>query len=142
MDERGVEPLAMKLFAGIVLLVIGLGIAYMVYGQISGWVPQALSYRVSVNPQSVSIGRPAENENSIVVSVEVSEIGNYTEPVHLSCDYDSAFVKRYEFSINDVEPEFTAKLTLYVDSASALGTTTVVIRATSGDIEQLSLIHI
>lgn len=142
MDDAGVEPLAMKLFAGIVLLVVGLGIAYGVYSWVSGGVQQMLSYAVSVEPSSVVVGRPAENENSVAVRVKVTEFGNYTDPVHLSCDLDRAYIKRYEFSINDIQPEFTATLTLYVDSTSALGQTDVVIRATSGEIEQSATLRV
>ncbi|MDI6642925.1 MAG: hypothetical protein QMD95_02615, partial [Candidatus Hodarchaeaceae archaeon] len=69
--ERGVEPLAMKIFAGIVLLVLGLGIGYAVYTWTRGGVTQQLSFEVTVSPTSATIGRPAADYNSTTAQVSV-----------------------------------------------------------------------
>jgi hypothetical protein len=67
LDQRGVEPLAMKIFAGIVLLVIGLGIGYAVYSWAAGYAT-GLKCTITLASDSSTIAR-GENE-TIGVTVE------------------------------------------------------------------------
>lgn len=55
-DERGVEPLAMQIFAGIVLLVIGLGVGIGVFSWARGWTT-AIKCDLSFDQNSAVISR-------------------------------------------------------------------------------------
>jgi aminopeptidase S len=131
LDERGVEPLAMKIFAGIVLLVIGLGIGYGVYMWASGGVQQTLSFSVTVSP-SCTVGIPASGENTKTVSVSVEKIGTYDKTVTLDATGEPDNVT-VSFSPKSGVPEFGSTMTIRVSSGATPGTTTLTIRATGAD---------
>lgn len=57
--ERGVEPLVMKLMAGIILFAIGLGIGMTIYLRAGSSAGQALGFSVNVGADEVIIGGPA-----------------------------------------------------------------------------------
>ncbi|MGQ9788041.1 MAG: COG1470 family protein [Candidatus Hadarchaeaceae archaeon] len=127
-DQRGVEPLAMKLFAGIVLLVIGLGIGYAVYTWAGRGATGMLSFTVSVSPTSATVS-PG---NTITVSVSVQRIGPYDKEVSLLASGVPDNVK-VSFSPNSGVPAFGSTMTVVVDSLAPSGTTTITVRATGTD---------
>ena len=135
MDEYGVEPLAMKLFAGIVLLVVGLGIAYGVYGWASKGAQQLLSFSVSIEGQpsyALTVGIPVSGENEVNLQVSVEEIGNYDQTVTLSATGEPSGV-RIGFSPTSGTPSFGSTLTVRVDNIALPGKTTITIKATGAD---------
>ncbi len=135
MDERGVEPLAMKLFAGIVLLVIGLGIAYGVYGWASKGARQLLSFSVSIEGQtsySLVVGIPDSGENEVNLEVSVEEIGDYDQTVTLSASGTPSGVS-VGFSPASGDPPFGSTLIIRVDNTALSGPTTITIKATGAD---------
>lgn len=128
LDQRGVEPLAMKLFAGIVLLVIGLGIGYAVYTWAGRGATGMLSFTVSVSPTSVTVS-PGD---TITVSVSVQRIGPYDKEVSLSASGVPTNVT-VSFSPNSGVPAFGSTMTVVVGSSAESGTTTITVKATGTD---------
>jgi len=133
-DEHGVEPLAMKIFAGIVLLVIGLGIGYAVFTWAGRGTQQALSFSVSVSPNSTTIGIPdnAEYNNTKNVDVTVSRIGTYDKTVTLNATGKPDNVD-VDFSPPSGIPAFGSTMRISVDNDATAGTTTLTIKATGTD---------
>lgn len=133
-EERGVEPLAMKIFAGIVLLVIGLGIGYGVYMWASGGVHETLSFSVDVSPNSATLSA-GENIN---VTVTVRRIGTYDKTVTLDATGEPDDVT-VSFSPTSGVPEFGSTMTIRVASGATPGATTLTIRARgTDDIEKVA----
>ncbi|MEM3420892.1 MAG: hypothetical protein QW835_02015 [Candidatus Hadarchaeum sp.] len=128
LDQCGVEPLAMKLFAGIVLLVIGLGIGYAVYTWAGRGATGMLSFTVSLSPTSATV-RPG---NTITVNVSVQRIGPYDKDVSLSASGVPANVT-VGFSPSTGVPAFGSTMTIVVGSSAQPGTTTITVKATGTD---------
>jgi len=128
LDQRGVEPLAMKLFAGIVLLVIGLGIGYAVYTWAGKGATGMLSFTVSVSPTGATV----DAGDTITASVSVQRIGPYDKNVSLSYSGAPADVT-VNFSPNSGVPSFGSTMTIVVGSSALPGTTTITIKATGAD---------
>lgn len=128
LDQRGVEPLAMKLFAGIVLLVIGLGIGYAVYTWAGRGATGMLSFTVSLSPTSATVSPGS----TITVNVSVQRIGPYDKNVSLSASGVPANV-RVSFSPNTGVPAFGSTMTIVVENSAQSGTTTITIKATGTD---------
>ena len=136
LDERGVEPLAMKIFAGIVLLVLGIGIGFMVITWARGGVTQQLSFDVTVSPSSATVIRPSTDNSSTTAQVSVQPIlGGYSQMVTLSFESPPTGVYiTFDGSPTDNgTPPFSSTMTIQVDSSVALGTTTINIRGTGAD---------
>jgi len=133
MDNKGVEPLAMQIFAGIVLLVIGLGIGYAVYSWAGKGASSMLSFNVTLDTQSITIGRPVGEENSTTVNMTVASFGGtYDKTVSLSATGQPTGVT-VSFSPTSGKPEFSSIITVHVDNTAALGTSAITIRGTSDD---------
>lgn len=125
-EQRGVEPLAMKIFAGLVLLVIGLGIGYAVYTSI-----KAPSFTVVASPSSKTIGIPVTGENTHTIQVKMERLLEYDKTVSLSAvTPDNVLVS---FSPDSGTPTFESTMTIKVGSAAQAGKTTITIRATGTD---------
>lgn len=75
-DEAGVEPIVMKIMAGIILLAVGLSIGVALYQQAGMGAQEALSFSVNVSPTSVTIGRPT-SEDTINAQVTVQPVLGY-----------------------------------------------------------------
>ncbi|MFH1821022.1 MAG: hypothetical protein ABH852_01055 [Methanobacteriota archaeon] len=132
LDQRGVEPLAMKLFAGIVLLVIGLGIGYAVYTWAGKGATGMLSFTVSVSPTSATVDRPSDNVNTLSLSVSVQRIGTYDKSVTLTATGQPTGVT-VSFAPSSGTPSFGSTMMITVDSSAARGKTTITIKATGPD---------
>jgi len=136
-DERGVEPLAMKIFAGIVLLMIGLGIGYAVYTWAGKGAQQMLSFMVSVSSDNVTIKIPEDGESTKNLSVTVTRLGPYDETVSLDAEGEPTGVK-VSFSPASGTPDFGSTMTITVNNSATPGTTTITIKATGADDTQKS----
>ncbi len=132
LGHKGVEPLAMQLFAGIVLLVIGLGIGYAVYTWAGKGATGMLSYTVSVSPTGSTITRPTSGSTSVDLSVSVQRIGTYDKTVELSATGMPTGVT-VGFSPGDGTPSFGSTMRVTISSSAALGTTTITIKASGPD---------
>jgi len=135
LDERGVEPLAMKILAGVILLTVGLGIGFAVYGRIGKSVEHMLAFTVNVEGQSeysLALGIPTSGENSAVLTVNVEEISPYDKTVSLTYTGAPAGVS-LQFSPASGEPSFSSSLTVRVGASAQAGTHTITIRARSED---------
>jgi len=122
----------MKLFAGIVLLVIGLSIAYAIYTWAGTTSQQMLSFSVSVSPSSVSINIPDSSAETRNLSVTVSRIGTYDRTVTLSSSGEPTGVS-VSFSPASGVPEFGSTMTIRVENSASPGTTTLTVRARGAD---------
>ncbi|GEM_PF-822733 len=136
-DERGVEPLAMKIFAGIVLLMIGLGIGYAVYTWAGKGTQQMLSFTVNVSPGTVTIEIPENGVNMKNISVTITRIGTYDETVSLDAEGEPTGVN-VSFSPASGKPDFGSTMTITVDNSAIAGVTTITIKATGADDTQKS----
>ncbi|MEM2877997.1 MAG: hypothetical protein QXG10_00360 [Candidatus Hadarchaeales archaeon] len=141
-EERGVEPLAMKLFAGIILLVIGLSIAYGVYTWAGRGIQQLTSFSVTVSPSSVSLNIPQSGSESTNLSVTVEKIGDYSKTVTLSVTGEPTGV-RVSFSPGSGQPRFGSTMTITVDNTATPGAVTLTIRGRGADdIEQTATLEL
>ena len=132
LNQRGVEPLSMQLFAGIVLLVIGLGIGYAVYTWAGKGATGMLSYTVSVSPTGSTITRPTTGSTTVDLSVSVQRIGSYDKSVELTATGAPTGVT-VSFSPGSGTPSFGSSMRVTVSSSAALGKTTITIKATGPD---------
>ena len=114
-DELGVEPLAMKIFAGIVLLVIGLGIGYAVYTWAGGWV-RAMKCDLSFNKDRAVISR-GDND---IVQITVRYIMGTKESVTLDATGEPAGVS-VSFNPLSGEPDFYSNMTISVSADAEPG---------------------
>ena len=128
LGQRGVEPLALQIFAGIILLVIGLGIAYGIYVWAGKGATGLLSFSVIVSPTSGTENRGG----NFTVSVSVQRIGSYDKTVTLTATGVPDNVT-YSFSPSSGVPAFGSTMTITVGSTATVGKTTITIKATGPD---------
>ena len=136
LGQKGVEPLAMQIFAGIVLLVIGIGIGYAVYTWAGKGASSMLSFNVTLDGNStldITLGRPTSGENSTTIDMTVESFGGtYDETVSLSATGQPTGVT-VSFSATSGKPNFGSIITVEVDNTAALGASAITIRGTSED---------
>ncbi|MBA7501811.1 hypothetical protein ES706_00386 [subsurface metagenome] len=130
-DEAGVEPIVMKIMAGIILLAVGLGIGVALYQQAGMGAQEALSFSVNVSPTSATIGIPT-SEDTINAQVTVQPVLGYDKQVTLSATGMPTGVS-VSFSPQSSTPEFGSTMTISVDNNADLGTITITIRGTGED---------
>lgn len=114
-EERGVEPLAMKIMAGVILLVVGLGIGYAVYTWAGGYVA-AIKCNVSLEKSSTTIS-VGENET---IRVDISIAMGTAETVTLDATGEPSGVS-VSFEPSSGEPPFYSNMTVSVGSTSTAG---------------------
>lgn len=131
-EEMGVEPLAMKLFAGIVLLAVGLSIAYAVYTWVGSTWPQMLSFSVDLSPNSLTVEIPDNGSVTRNVTVTVTRVGTYDRTVTLSATGQPGGVS-VVFSPENGVPTFGSTMRITVDSGAVPGTTTLTVTAAGSD---------
>jgi len=133
LDQRGVEPLALQIFAGIVLLVIGLGIGYAVYTWAGKGATGMLSFTVSVSPTSATVNKPSgDNVETLSLSVSVQRIGTYDKIVSLTATGQPTGVT-ISFSPASGIPSFGSTMTVIIDNSAIAGKTTITVKATGPD---------
>ncbi len=115
--ERGVEPLAMKIMAGVILLVIGLGIGYAVYTWAGGYVT-AIKCELSFDKSSTTIGKPGSGENSDMIQVTTRYVMGTKETVTLDATGEPSGV-RVTFDPQTGEPDFYSNMRVYVNENAA-----------------------
>lgn len=116
------------MFAGVLLLVIGLGIAYGVYTWAGSGTTSLLSFSVSLTPPSATVSR----DNSRIVDVSIMRYGTYDKAVTLTAAGVPANVT-VSFSPSSGMPTFGSTMTINVGSTATLGTTTITVKATGAD---------
>ena len=131
-DERGVEPTALVIMAGVILLAIGLSIGVAVYKRAGGGVTSQLSFSVTLSPSSATIGRPMNGENTKNVQVSVEKILDYSSVVTLNYSGNPTGVT-VTFSSSSGTLNFYSTMTVHVDNTAALGTSTITVRGTGAD---------
>ncbi len=131
-DEAGVEPIVMKIMAGIILLAVGLSIGVALYQQAGMGAQEALSFSVNVSPTNATIGKPTTSENTITAQVTVQPVLGYDKQVTLSATGVPTGVS-VSFSPQSDTPEFGSTMSISVDNTADLGTTTITIRGTGED---------
>ncbi len=125
-EEAGVEPTALKIMAGIILLAIGLGIGVAVYRSVGKAMP---SFSIDLLPTSAT----ADNGENVGVQVTVGRLLDYNKVVTLSASFDSVYVENVNFSPNNGAVPFSATMTIHVKAAATSGTTTITVRGTGTD---------
>jgi len=126
MEERGIEPLALKLLAGLILLAAGLGIGLTMYKR-AGKVVERLSVRLSVEPDSWTLPKP-DNENFTTVQITVEPLLDFHGEVTLSADGQPSGVY-VSFSPSSGTPIFYSSLVIKVTNKVNPGVYTLTIRA-------------
>jgi len=122
-DQRGVEPLAMQIFAGIVLLVIGLGIGYAVYSWAGGYAT-ALKCNITFNKLSSTITKPGSDTIQTTVEYTMGTKADAT----LSATGEPTGVSVIFQPITD-EPTFYSNMTVTVDNTALAGSYVLTITA-------------
>ena len=126
-EEAGVEPTALKIMAGVILLAIGLGIGVAVYKTVGGAVT-AMKVDVSLARSSTTI---AQDDNDSI-QVDVTLILGTAETAILDATGEPSGVT-VTFSPSSGMPPFYSAMTVSVSSAATSGTYTLTILAkTSG----------
>ncbi len=131
-DEAGVEPIVMKIMAGIILLAVGLSIGVALYQQAGIGAQEALSFSVNVSPTSATIGKPTTSENTITAQVTVQSVLGYNKEVMLSATGMPTGVS-VSFSPQSNTPEFGSTMTISVENTAEPGAITITIRGTGED---------
>ncbi|MBE0447837.1 MAG: hypothetical protein IBX64_07015 [Actinobacteria bacterium] len=132
-DETGVEPIVMKLMAGIILFAIGLGIGVTIYLRAGSSAEEALSFSVNVGADEVVMGRPATGENSKTVQVSIERIlGDYNKTVTLSYSPSLTGVA-ITFNPPDGTPDFGSTMTIKVYSNATPENVTITVKGTGAD---------
>ena len=138
-DEAGVEPTAMKIMAGVILLAIGLGIGVAVYRLVGNdvrlvgnGVTGQLSFSVDVEENEVTLGKPDTGEHSITVKVSVDNILDYNKVVTLSYSPSRAGVS-ITFNPSSGTPTFRPDMTVRVDHTATPETVTITVKGSDAD---------
>jgi hypothetical protein len=114
----------MKILAGVILLVIGLGLGYAIY---TGIKPPR--FQVILSPASANVGR---GDPPITSQVKVEVLLEYDEVVNLTGGGvpDNVLVT---FSPSSEKPTFESTMTITVGPDAPTGTHTITVRATGPD---------
>ena len=135
MDKKGIEPLAMKLLAGLILLAAGLGIGITMYRR-AGRTIERLAIQISLDPASWTLSKP-ENENSLAVRVEVRSVLEFHENVTLSLEGKPPGVNVSFTRVSGV-PDFYSTLTIRVTKDVTPGTYDLTVKAEGGGAQATS----
>ena len=136
-EEAGVEPTALKIMAGVILLAIGLGIGVAVFKTVGSSVT-AMKVDVSLARSSTTIGRPASGENTDNIQVDVTLIMGTAENATLSATgWQSLVGVDVDFSPRSSMPPFysTMKVSVsstVVDADLRMHTLTILAKTSSG----------
>jgi len=128
-EEVGVEPTALKIMAGVILLAIGLGIGVAVYRSVGKGVTGQLSFSVDLSPTSAT----ADPGDNVSVQVTIGRLLDYDKVVTLSASRDSAYVENVNFSTNNEAVPFSATMTIRVKATANGGATTITVKGTGAD---------
>jgi hypothetical protein len=129
MDERGIEPLAMKLLAGLILLAAGLGLGITLYRR-AGKAVERLGVQLSLEPSSWTLRRP-DNENSLTVLVTVEPLLDFHETVALSVEGRPPGVS-VSFSRPSGVPPFYSNLSITVTTQATPDNYVLTVKAEGG----------
>jgi len=128
-EEAGVEPTALKIMAGVILLAIGLGIGVAVYKTVGGAVT-AMKVTVSLDRSSATIGKPSgDNINTDNIQVSIDIIMGTAGTVTLDATGEPNDNVRVTFSPPSGTPTFYSTMKISIDSDAPLGSYTLTILA-------------
>lgn len=113
-EEAGVEPTALKIMAGVILLGIGLGIGVAVYKTVGSTIT-AMKCNVDLGTSSITIGRPLSGENTDIVRVDITLLTGTAETATLDVTGEPTGV-RVTFSEQSGIPPFYSNMTVHVDN--------------------------
>lgn len=116
-DEAGVEPTAMKIMVGVILLAIGLGIGVAVYKTV-GVAVTAMKCDVTPAKSGTTIGRPASGENTDNIRVDITLLMGTAETATLEATGWPSGVT-VTFSPPSGKPTFYSTMTVRVSSTVA-----------------------
>jgi len=143
-EEAGVEPLVMKILAGIILFTIALGIGIPLYLKLGPFAEKTLQeaigprFDLSANPSSITIKR----NNSETATLNVVRVEGYSNVVALSSsgEPDNVYVS---FSPTSGTPTFGSTATITVGASAPLGKHTITVKGKGTDgKESVALIEI
>jgi hypothetical protein len=131
-EEAGVEPTALKIMAGVILLAIGLGIGVAVYRSVGTGVTGQLSFSVNVTASEVNLGIPGNGENSTSVQVSVDKILDYNKVVTLSYSPSIDNVN-ITFNPSSGTPNFGSTMTIRINENTSPENVTITIKGSDAD---------
>ncbi len=132
LGQRGVEPLVMKLLAGVIFFGLALTIGVALYTQLGRGITSSTAFQLSVEPSSLSVGVPENGENQVTARVSVTRIAGYDRAVSLSASPSVAGVS-LEFSPSSGVPDFYSSLVIRVSPSASPRTVTLTLRARGED---------
>lgn len=132
LGRRGIEPLVMKLLAGVIFFGLALTVGVALYTQLGRGLTSSTSFQLSVQPSSLSMGIPENGENVVTVQVSVTRIAGYDRTVHLSASPSLQGVS-FQFSPSSGTPDFYSTLIIRVSPSASPTTVTLTLRARGED---------
>ncbi|MEM2866632.1 MAG: hypothetical protein QW098_05790 [Candidatus Hadarchaeales archaeon] len=132
LGQRGVEPLVMKLLAGVIFFGLALTIGVALYTQLGRGITSSTAFQLSVEPSSLAVGIPDNGENEATVRVSVTRIAGYDRTVSLSASPSLTGVS-LQFNPSSSVPDFYSTLVIRVSPSASPTTVTLTLRARGED---------
>lgn len=130
MEERGVEPLAVKLLAGLVLLAVGLGVGLSLYRRAETRIEHFLDFDLRLEKSELSLQLPKEEDHVVFVSVYVEPIMGYEGTVRLEAEAPKGVLVTFEPA--EGKCPFASSMQIRVTPSAGAGTYNITVRAKSG----------
>lgn len=130
MDKKGIEPLAIKLLAGMILLAVGLGIGIAMYRRAKVGIERELSFLIEISPTSFRLAKP-QTENTLTSILTVQPIGDYSLRVDLTAEVSPGI--KIIFSPSSGRPPFHSTVMIRIDNTAEKRIHTLTIKAIGED---------
>jgi hypothetical protein len=132
LGERGVEPLVMKLLAGVIFFGLALTVGVALYTQLGRGISSSTAFQLSAEPSSLRVGIPENGENTATVRISVTRIAGYDKTVFLSAtpSLPGVFL---QFSPSGGTPDFYSTLEIRVTPSASPSSVTLTLRARGED---------
>jgi hypothetical protein len=131
-EEAGVEPTALKIMAGVILLAIGLGIGVAVYRSVGTGVTGQLSFSVNVTASEVTLRIPDNGDNSTTVQVSIDKILDYNKAVTLSYSPSISNLS-ITFNPSSGTPNFGSTMTIRINENTSPENVTITVKGSDAD---------
>jgi hypothetical protein len=131
-EEAGVEPTALKIMAGVILLAIGLGIGVAVYRSVGTGVTGQLSFSVNVTASEVTLRIPDNGDNSTTVQVSIDKILDYNKAVTLSYSPSISNLS-ITFNPSSGTPNFGSTMTIRINENTSPENVTITVNGSDAD---------
>ncbi|MEM2205176.1 MAG: hypothetical protein DSO02_04265 [Hadesarchaea archaeon] len=132
LEQKGVEPLVMKLLAGVIFFGLALTIGVALYTQLGKGVTSSTAFHLSVEPSSLRIGIPENGENQATVRVSITRIAGYDRLVQLSASPSLGGVS-FQFNPSSGTPDFYSTLVIRVTPSASPTTISLTVKARGED---------